>query len=71
MESKTFLASKTIWGVIIMALPALLPLFGVSFGVDDTAVVNDAADKVFQAAGALIAVWGRWSASTKLSITGK
>ena len=71
MDTKIFLASKTVWGVIIMALPALLPLFGVSFGVDDTAVVNDAADQVFQAVGALIAVWGRWSASTKLSITGK
>ena len=68
MDTKIFLASKTIWGVIIMALPALLPLAGVSFGVDDTTVVNDAADKVFQAAGALIAIWGRWSASTKLSI---
>ena len=68
METKIFLASKTIWGVIIMALPALLPLAGVSFGVDDTTVVNEAADKIFQAAGALIAVWGRWSASTKLSI---
>ena len=68
MDTKIFLASKTIWGVIIMALPALLPLAGISFGVDDTAVVNEMADKIFQAVGAVIAVWGRWSASTKLSI---
>ena len=68
MDTKFFLASKTIWGVIIMALPALLPLVGVSFGPDDTAMVNDAADKVFQAAGGLIAIWGRWSASAGLKI---
>ncbi len=68
METKTFLASKTVWGVIAMALPALLPLFGVSFGVDDTTVVNDAADKVFQAVGALVALWGRFTATTKLVV---
>ena len=68
MDTKIFLASKTIWGVVIMALPALLPLAGVTFGPDDTVLLNDTADKIFQAAGALIAVWGRWSATTKLSI---
>ena len=68
MDTKFFLASKTIWGVIIMALPALLPLVGISFGPDDTTVVNDAADKVFQAVGALITIWGRWSATTSLKI---
>jgi len=68
MDTKFFLASKTIWGVIIMALPALLPLAGISFGPDDTAVVNDAADKIFQAVGALIVIWGRWSASAGLKI---
>ena len=68
MDTKIFLASKTIWGVVIMALPVLLPLVGVSFGPDDTTVLNETADKVFQAVGALIAVWGRWSATTKLSI---
>jgi hypothetical protein len=68
MDTKIFLASKTIWGVVIMALPALLPLAGISFGVDDTAVVNEMADKIFQSVGAVIAVYGRWSATTKLSI---
>lgn len=68
MDSKIFLASKTIWGVVIMGLPALLPLAGVTFGPDDTAVLNDTADKIFQAAGAIIVVWGRWSAKTALSI---
>lgn len=65
---KIFLASKTLWGVLIMALPVLLPMIGVSWGIDDTSVINETADKIFQAVGAALALWGRFSAKTSLSI---
>ena len=71
MDTKIFLASKTVWGVVLIALPQILPLLGFSFTADDTSLLTTAGDQVFQAIGAVIVVWGRWSASTKLSITGK
>ena len=71
MENKFFLMSKTLWGVIVMALPVVLPLFGVSFGFDETALIGDTADKVFSAVGAILALWGRFSAKTTLTATGK
>ncbi len=71
MDTKIFLASKTVWGVVLIALPQILPLLGISFTADDTSLLTTTGDQVFQAIGALIVVWGRWSASTKLSITGR
>ncbi len=70
-NNKIFLASKTLWGLVIMALPVLLPMIGVSFGIDDTAIVNETMDKIFQAIGMALALWGRFSAKTALTATGK
>ncbi len=70
-NNKIFLASKTLWGLVVMALPVLLPMVGVSFTIDDTALVGDTADKVFQAIGMLLALWGRFTAKTALTATGK
>ena len=71
MDTKIFLASKTVWGVVLIALPQILPLLGISFTADDTSLLTTTGDQVFQAIGGLIVVWGRWSATTKLSITGR
>lgn len=60
MEPKWFLKSKTIIGVIISVLPALLPALGVSFSADDAHLVSGTVDSVMQAIGALLAVYGRW-----------
>jgi len=59
---KFFLKSKTIWGVIVMALPALLPVLGISLGADDTALITATGDQVMTAIGGLIAVYGRFKA---------
>ena len=59
---KFFLKSKTIWGVIVMAMPALLPVFGVTLGADDTALITQAGDQVMAAIGAVLAVYGRFQA---------
>jgi hypothetical protein len=68
VESKIFLTSKTLWGVFIMALPVVLPMFGISMTLDDTALFNDTADKVFEAVGAILVVWGRLTAKKAISV---
>lgn len=59
---KYFLKSKTIIGVIMSVLPALLPALGITFGADDISLINSAVDAVIQSAGALLAVYGRFAA---------
>lgn len=70
MENKIFLKSKTIWGVLIAALPALLPALGVTFSADDTHMISQLGDAIFQTAGLAIAAYGRFVAKTSLSVTG-
>ncbi len=57
-----FLKSKTIIGIIVSILPALLPQLGLSFSAEDGALINTSVDQVIQAFGALIAVYGRFAA---------
>jgi hypothetical protein len=57
---KFFLKSKTIWGVIVMALPALLPLAGV--GSETGTLITATGDGLIQAAGAALAIYGRQQA---------
>ena len=59
---KFFLKSKTILGLILSVLPALLPALGISFGADDVALVNSTVDALIQGIGALVAVYGRFAA---------
>lgn len=68
MDSKSFIASKTVWGIILISVPQLLPLFGITFTADDTAMLGDTGDKVFQAVGALLALYGRFAAKTTLAL---
>ena len=65
---KLFLQSKTIWGVFITILPTIAPLFGVSFGADDAAMVRQSVDTIVMALGALWAVYGRAVANTPLAL---
>lgn len=69
MSSKVFLKSKTVWGVIIMALPQLLPLFGVDFSADDASALNADMQAIVAAVGGLLALWGRVSAKARLTVT--
>lgn len=57
---KWFLKSKTIWGVIISILPALLPAVGLSFSADDTVLISNGGDAIIQAIGAGLAIIGRF-----------
>lgn len=62
MENKFFLKSKTIIGVILSVLPALLPALGISFSADDAQMVSSNIDAVIQAVGAALALYGRFAA---------
>ena len=59
---KFFLKSKTIIGIIVSILPALLPQFGLSFSAEDGALINTTVDQLIQAAGAVLAMYGRFAA---------
>ena len=59
---KFFLKSKTIWGIIVMIIPSLGPLLGISFGADEAALITQTGDSVISAFGALLATWGRFAA---------
>ncbi len=69
MEPKWFLKSKTIWGVVISILPALLPVLGLSFSADDTVLISNSGDAIIQAIGAVIAIYGRFVATGPATIT--
>jgi hypothetical protein len=59
---KFFLKSKTVWGVIVMALPTLLPVLGVNLGQDETALITSTGDQFVTAIGGLLAIYGRFKA---------
>lgn len=67
--NKFFLKSKTIIGILISALPTLLPALGFSFSVDDAQMVSTTVDAVVQAGGLLLALYGRFVSDTKITIT--
>ncbi len=66
---KWFLKSKTILGLVISVLPALLPAIGISFGADDTQLVSGAVDGLVQGIGAILALYGRFVAKAPVTIT--
>jgi len=68
---KFFLKSKTILGVILAALPTILPIVGVSWGANDGQLVSDGWDAAIQLAGAITAIIGRFKASDKISFLPK
>jgi len=68
MEPKWFLQSKTVLGVVVSMLPALAPVFGLSFGADDTALFGGLVDGFIQFGGALFALYGRWVAKSPVSL---
>lgn len=67
-DNKWFLKSKTLWGVIIMALPGLLQVFGVSLTADEHAALGQMGDKVLEALGAALAIYGRFVAGGSLTL---
>ncbi len=59
---KFFLKSKTVIGLIISVLPALLPALGLSFSADDGQLVSGSFDSIMQGVGGVVALYGRFAA---------
>jgi hypothetical protein len=70
---KTFLKSKTIWGIFITFLGSMLPALGLDFGPELVGEIQVAGDNAISATQALVeafgiflAIWGRLTATTTL-----
>jgi hypothetical protein len=62
---KFFLKSKTIWGVIMIVAPQILPiaaLFGLPVGGDDVTLLGNFGDAALETVGAGLAIYGRFQA---------
>ena len=71
MESKPFWQSKTVIGIALTVLGAVLAKWNLHVATDD-ATVNAVADVTGQAAtliGSALALWGRLTAKTTLTAT--
>ena len=68
---KSFLKSKTIWGVATMVianvLPTVLPVLGYEFTSDDASALLGAIQSMMEAAGAILAIYGRVVAKDALT----
>lgn len=68
METKSVLASKTNWGVILMLLPVLAKS---AFGIDiDQALLSDSSNYIellIQVIGGGLALYGRWKAKAPIT----
>ena len=61
-QEKWIVTSKTIWGLVIMALPLVAKLAGWQFTGEDTVAMQQTFDAVITAVGMALGVWGRLSA---------
>lgn len=68
ISSKMFLKSKTVIGVVIAALPTLLPALGVDFSAADGQFVSSSVDAIIQGVGSILALYGRFVAKDKLKV---
>lgn len=56
---KLMAKSKTILGIVLVALVALLPELGIQFTDDDAALISTFWDLVLQTVGASLGIYGR------------
>ena len=66
--NKFFLKSKTVIGILTVAIVQLAPVLGFSFTEDDSAMVNSAVDAVVTALASLLALFGRFTAKQSISV---
>ncbi len=68
MGGKDFFASKSNWGIILMALALVLEPLGIEFDVESTAGwMAETSVSVVAAAGALLGLYGRLKASEPIT----
>lgn len=73
MQTKHALASKTILGVIIAILPIVNLVFKVDITADEVTLIFGNIDAMISlgtvTVGLIMAIWGRFTAKKKLTIT--
>lgn len=67
-KSKSFLLSKTIWGVIVATLGAWAQAKGVSIAPETLGELDQLIGAMVSTLGAIIAIIGRVTASTTLAV---
>jgi len=65
---KNVFASKTIWGVIIAALPGILKIFGIDVAPGFSEHAQALIDGGITLFGSLLAFWGRITATKSLVV---
>lgn len=63
---KSMLASKGVWGGVVVVLSALLGMFGYQIGLEDQQALVDAVSNIGALAGGLFAIYGRISATKQI-----
>ena len=66
MYTKNFLTSKTVWGLIILAIFIIAPKLGI--GLAAGAVIASQFDIYVEMGALALSLWGRIDASSKLTI---
>lgn len=62
-DTKSILASKTVWGALIAVAPMLLQTAGVNLTADETSALGGLIDPIVSLVGFVLAVYGRVSAT--------
>ena len=65
-ENKTLLASKTVWGAVLMLAAVVLNYFGITLSPEDQLQIIDVIVTLVGAAGSLLAIFGRIVATRKI-----
>jgi protein-S-isoprenylcysteine O-methyltransferase Ste14 len=65
-DTKSLLASKTVWGGIIVVIAAIGGFFGYGITAEDQASLAHIIESVVLAIGGLLAIWGRVTATKKI-----
>lgn len=68
MQSKWFLKSKTIIGLLITLLPTMAELFGLTLTHGDVNFISAEMDKVIMGMGAALVVVGRFKSTTSIKL---
>ncbi|WP_146590773.1 hypothetical protein [Puniceibacterium confluentis] len=67
-QVKSFLASRTIWGAAIAVAPQVLSLLGLTVTADDAAETARLIEAIVTAAGGLLAIYGRVTATKGIGL---
>ncbi|MCF6321323.1 MAG: hypothetical protein L3J32_06080 [Rhizobiaceae bacterium] len=67
IDEKPWYLSKTIWGSLIAVAAALAATAGITIDGQNQQIISDAILQVIAAAGALLSIYGRLSATDLIS----